>query len=274
MCILFLESNFHYKGLNADMNEMEDSSRIAMSSQQKRFTSSNKSPLQLYRELTVGNKGLGYFTSYELYTLLCSNIPGLIGMGLRRAILPKLFAECGSGLAVGRGVSIRQPQLMKLGEKILIDDYAALDIRTTEDSDQKSEISIGSHALIGRYTVVVAKNGTIRLGDACNISSHCRLGIQGSELIIGNSVLIAAYAYIGPGNHKIEGTSPIIEQNMDIKSGVRIGNNVWVGARATILDGVTIGDDAVIGAHSLVVEDVPPRAIAVGVPAKVIRYRD
>ncbi|MCB0320464.1 MAG: hypothetical protein KDD60_06010 [Bdellovibrionales bacterium] len=58
---------------------------------------------------------------------------------------------------------------------------------------------------------------------------------------------------------------------MDLKGGVTIGKNVWIGTRATILDGVTIGDGAVIGAHSLVRESVPSGAVVAGTPAKVIR---
>lgn len=53
----------------------------------------------------------------------------------------------------------------------------------------------------------------------------------------------------------------------------RIGADVWIGARAIIIGGVNIGHGAVIGAGAIVTKDVPPHAIAVGVPAKVIRYR-
>lgn len=52
-----------------------------------------------------------------------------------------------------------------------------------------------------------------------------------------------------------------------------IGNDVWIGARATILEGVTIGDGAVVAAGAIVTKDVPPYAIVGGVPAKIIRYR-
>lgn len=52
-----------------------------------------------------------------------------------------------------------------------------------------------------------------------------------------------------------------------------IGNDVWIGARATILRGVTVGDGAVIAASAVVTKDVPPYAIVGGIPAKVIRYR-
>jgi acetyltransferase-like isoleucine patch superfamily enzyme len=54
---------------------------------------------------------------------------------------------------------------------------------------------------------------------------------------------------------------------------IRIGHDVWIGHNAMILSGVTIGTGAVIGAGAIVTKDVPPYAIAVGVPAKTIRYR-
>lgn len=59
----------------------------------------------------------------------------------------------------------------------------------------------------------------------------------------------------------------------DNKYTAEIGNDVWIGAGVLILDGVKIGDGAIIGANSLVMEDIPPYAVAVGSPAKVIKYR-
>lgn len=53
---------------------------------------------------------------------------------------------------------------------------------------------------------------------------------------------------------------------------IRIGNNVWIGSNATVLQGVTVGDWAVIGAGAVVTRDVPPMSIVGGVPARVIRY--
>lgn len=54
---------------------------------------------------------------------------------------------------------------------------------------------------------------------------------------------------------------------------VTIGNDVWIGAKVTIMPGIAIGDGAVIGSNAVVTKDVPPYAIVVGVPAKVIKYR-
>jgi acetyltransferase-like isoleucine patch superfamily enzyme len=54
---------------------------------------------------------------------------------------------------------------------------------------------------------------------------------------------------------------------------VIIGNDVWIGAGAKILRDVHIGDGAVIGANAVVTENIPPNAIAAGVPARIIKYR-
>ena len=63
-------------------------------------------------------------------------------------------------------------------------------------------------------------------------------------------------------NNKIVERKPIV-----------IGNDVFIGINVTVLDGVTIGDGAVIGAGAIVSKDIPPYAIAVGSPIKIIKYR-
>jgi tetrahydrodipicolinate N-succinyltransferase len=65
-----------------------------------------------------------------------------------------------------------------------------------------------------------------------------------------------------------DGLAPVPESEYTI-----IGNDVWLGAKVNIIRGVKIGDGAVIGANSLVLHDIPPYAIAVGSPARVIKYR-
>jgi len=238
----------------------------AMTPQQASFVDGKESAFTLYRRLVVGEGGLISLLGYEVYTLFLSNMPGLLGMGLRALVLPLLFGRSGERPAVGRGVVIRNPAAISVGNRLLVDDYAVLDVHGNGGS-----ISLGDYASLGRYSTIAAKGGRIKIGKAVNIGSYCRIATQ-SQLEIGESTLIAAYTYIGPGNHRRgDEKTPLIAQEMEIKGGVKIGTHVWIGARATILDGVTVGDGAIIGAHSLVREDVPPSAVVAGIPAKVIK---
>ena len=63
------------------------------------------------------------------------------------------------------------------------------------------------------------------------------------------------------------------ENKVEESKQTMIGNDVFIGANVTVLDGVHIADGAVIGAGAVVVDDIPPYAVAVGVPAKVVKYR-
>jgi len=101
--------------------------------------------------------------------------------------------------------------------------------------------------------------------------------IKGSaKVTIGKYCAIAENLFIITSNHQlnsvdIQGTFTVTS---DISKGpVYIGNNVWIGDNVTILPGVTIGDGAVIGAGSIVTRDILPFAVAVGVPARVVKYR-
>lgn len=253
-------------------NEQEFPDSSPLTPQQRRIAGAAKGRLQTYKEVLVGDGSWGKFLAFEFYNLLFSNTPSIFGIGIRQYLLPPFLKSSGKGIYIGRGVTIRVPSQITLGRGAFVDDFAVLDVRT-ESEKTDSGITIGSQCFVGRGTILAAKGGQITLEDGVNISSSCRIATQ-SNISIGKGSLIAAYVYIGPGNHQIQDKSiPIAEQGMEHGSGVHIGENTWIGTRATILDGVTIGRDAVVGAHSLVREDVPDGAIVAGTPAKIIRHR-
>jgi acetyltransferase-like isoleucine patch superfamily enzyme len=85
--------------------------------------------------------------------------------------------------------------------------------------------------------------------------------------------MIGPFCYITDADHGTQTGASVAEQPMET-SPVHIGADVWMGAGVKVLKGVTIGDGAVIGAGAVVTHDVPARAIAVGVPARVIGQRE
>ena len=78
--------------------------------------------------------------------------------------------------------------------------------------------------------------------------------------------------YIIDCDHGIE-AGTLIKKQENICAPINIGNDVWIAANCVILKGVTISDGAVVGAKALVNRDIDENAIAVGIPAKVIKYR-
>lgn len=100
-----------------------------------------------------------------------------------------------------------------------------------------------------------------------------------NNAVIGNYCSIAPDVKIGQGEHSLyfittyqKLSKKIINHSLN-KSPAIVGNDVWIGANVVIKQGVKISDGAVIGANAVVTKDIPPYAVAVGVPAKVIKYR-
>lgn len=98
------------------------------------------------------------------------------------------------------------------------------------------------------------------------------LSLRG-RFIVDENTIIGPRLKVHTSNHNYEGNM-LPYDDIYLVSNVVIGDNVWIGADVTIMPGVTVGDGAVIAACSCVTKDVPPLAVAGGVPAKVIKYRN
>lgn len=112
--------------------------------------------------------------------------------------------------------------------------------------------------------------GSLEIGARTIFGHHCTVASR-RAVIIGEDCMIAEMVSIRDHNHRFDKIGiPYREQGMMLAP-VRIGRNVWIGAKVTVLMGVTIGDNSVIGANAVVTKDVPADSIAVGIPARVIR---
>jgi len=112
----------------------------------------------------------------------------------------------------------------------------------------------------------------VSVGKNCSLNQGCNLhGFGGIE--IGNNVRIACYTTIFAADHEFSDPSSTIASQGYRTAKVVIEDDVWIGASVNINKGVTIGKGAVIGGGSVVTKDIPPYAVAVGNPAKVIKYR-
>lgn len=112
----------------------------------------------------------------------------------------------------------------------------------------------------------------LSIGDNSTINPCAIIYGQGGT-IIGNGVRIAAHTVIVPSNHIYSDSNKYIYTQGLSKKGIKIEDDVWLGAGVKILDGVTIAKGCVIGANAVVTKDTEPLGIYVGVPAKKIKNR-
>src|SRR5262249_9600657 len=156
-----------------------------------------------------------------------------------------------------------------IGSNVVVDDNCLLDAK----GNTNRGIRIGDGVFIGRNTILSCKDGDIEIADGANIGFNCEL-FSASSVSVGRNALLAAYSYVIGGDHDFSDPSKPVLDQARTSAGVTIGAGVWMGAGAKVLDGVTIGEHAIVGAGAVVRDDIAPRAIAVGIPARVVSMRN
>jgi acetyltransferase-like isoleucine patch superfamily enzyme len=163
---------------------------------------------------------------------------------MRRTLMRALTRAFGNGVHVSPGVTFRHPETFSIGHGVFLGEQAIVQGRV----DGKCEI--GNHTWIGPQAFLDARHLTI-----------------------------GEYVGWGPGA-KVLGSAhvaepidvPIIQTDLEIRP-VVVEDWADIGVNAVILPGVRVGRGAIVGAGAVVAHDVPPLAVAAGVPARVLRYR-
>lgn len=163
------------------------------------------------------------------------------------------------------------PAGLQLGARsFLISAYAFL--HCNPDADNRIEVGADTGIYLNTFFELGA-HARVRVGAYCTLVAPIIRAER--EVTIGDYALISHNVVITDCEHagraaRYESTGCGLPYNCEPRP-VRIGNDVWIGARAMVLAGVTIGDGSIIGAGAVVSEDIPPRCIASGNPARVMR---
>ncbi|MCY1270929.1 dTDP-3-amino-3,6-dideoxy-alpha-D-galactopyranose 3-N-acetyltransferase [compost metagenome] len=139
---------------------------------------------------------------------------------------------------------------------------------------------IGSGTRIWQYAVVLPG---ARIGADCNLCAHTfiendveigdRVTIK-SGVFLWDGIRVADDVFIGPNATFANDPMPRSKVYPEQFLGVRLERGASIGANATVLPGVTIGEYAMVGAGAVVTKDVPPKAVVVGNPARILRFLD
>jgi len=163
-----------------------------------------------------------------------------------------------------RGVSVAPTAIIRLGPNAVLE--------------------IGDGSMIGHQTILDLTSDpqlgglarpSLKIGRRTAINEFNNIRAGNAPVTIGDDCLISQFVSIIDANHGTARGAFMRNQPHDLAgAGVRIGDDVWVGAHAVILPGVHIGTGAVVAAGAVVTRDVPEYAVVAGVPAEIRRYRE
>lgn len=135
-------------------------------------------------------------------------------------------------------------------------------------------LRIGQKSVISSWVKIKSEAGPLHIGRNVEISNFCVITSHTAGTYIGDDTLIGPNVSIIGNNYRYDQLDvPIRLQEKISPKGIRIGNNVWIGAGCTILDGADIGLGTIVTPNSVVSGKLPENSIAQGNPAKVIFTR-
>jgi len=145
-----------------------------------------------------------------------------------------------------------------------------------EESVKNTSIVIGPLVVIDAFVKIKPAGGLgdVAIGEGSVINSGCVL-YTGNGIEIGRNVAIAANCTFAPTNHQFSQRDTLIRKQgfKPSRGGIKIGDDVWIGANCVILDGADIGEGCVIGAGSIVRGALEPYGVYVGEPLRKISER-
>lgn len=193
-----------------------------------------------------------------------------------------------SGAVVEDGVQLQcDASELTLGERVRIG-------RFTRIWAHSAPITLGDETTIGPSCTFIGTGRGITIAPCCDfthavtvdssggsIEMATRSGVGPNSVLyghgglrIGSGVAIAGLTMLVPGNHRFAQLDVPIRAQGTEPLPIAIGDDVWIGAGVTVLGGASISDGCVIAAGSVVRGHIPPRVVAAGVPARIIRSRD
>lgn len=156
-----------------------------------------------------------------------------------------------------------------LGDNVSVGDFTKIEnssLSSNSRIDRRNYISesiIGNHSYTGKNTTIINS----KIGNFCSVSWNVTIGGANHDY---KKITTHSFLYNNADKIRPDNIPPAYNRFTDI---CEVGSDVWIGTGAVVLRGVRIHDGAVIGAGTIVTKDVPPYAVVVGNPGKIIKYR-
>ncbi|MEY8849449.1 acyltransferase [Psychroserpens sp. XS_ASV72] len=172
---------------------------------------------------------------------------------------------------LGSKVRILNKSNFYFGKGCTIERHVVIDCHASQ------EIKLGDVVKIGAFTTIsttshLSKYGKgLQIGNNSAVGEYSYFGCSGG-VRIGNDVIMGQYISFHSENHNFSDTKLLIREQGVTSKGIELGNNIWVGSKATFLDGSKVGNNSVVAAGSVVKDEFPDNVVIGGVPAKILKH--
>lgn len=165
---------------------------------------------------------------------------------------PSAFRRFGRGSLLLPPARVNSPDCIEVGDGVMMMEHGWLSVRADHGRDRPPRLVLGDRVRLGRCVSV-----------AC-------IG----EVVIEDDVMTSDNVFIADCFHEYaDPHTPVLHQPMSVPEPVRIERGAYLGAGSIVLPGVTVGAGAYVGEGAVVTKDVPPRAVVLGNPARIVeRY--
>jgi len=173
-------------------------------------------------------------------------------------IIKKKFRHLGKNSVIMPVLNSANERYISIGDNVDIGAFCRITVSTEfgghkVKSENKTRIKIGDNVSIGNNSFISANN----------------------NIEIGNHVIMSAYVFITDHDHGFADMEKSInEQPLSEGGSVKIGDNVFLGVKSSVLKNVTIGERSVVAANAVVTKDVPAFSVVAGNPARIIKKYD
>lgn len=171
---------------------------------------------------------------------------------------------------LGRNCTILNKKNIDFGTNVTIEQHTRIDGYAYEKIILSNNVRIGAYSYI-TCTSHMSKYGKgLKMGENSAIGDFAHFGASGG-IEIGDNVIMGSYISFHSENHKFNDKEKLIREQGVTSKGIKLGNNIWVGAKVTFLDGCSVGDNSVVAAGAVVNGFFPENSIIGGIPAKVLK---
>ena len=180
------------------------------------------------------------------------------------------FFKTGKKVFVGRNTRIYNSSNIYFGKSVTIEKHCFIDGFSSEKIIFGDCVKIGAFSTLSSTSHLSKYGKGLKMGNYSAIGQFSEFGAAGG-IEIGNDVIMGSYVSFHSENHNFLDNTKLIREQGVTSKGIKIGNNVWVGAKVTFLDGCEVGNNCVVAAGAVVNGIYPDNCIIGGIPAKVLK---